>query len=162
MQPMKAGRRIVAGALLLGFAVAAARAGETSPRIYENKLTPIADPRPLLMYSLPGAEDPIRKKLYRSMTSKPTESDRRLGARELKEKLNRFVYQAGPLPATLELSQDKAVVDYFQQFRGLDPGPRFNNAGFWDLPIPVTRDVDVDPNDVVIYDTPGYKPLKQF
>ena len=275
MQPMKAGRGIVAGALLLGFAVAAAQAGETSRRIYENKLTPIADPRPLLadhpefiepvreparyeapllvqdkdadlqvrawrfsynargiiempnrlraastavimvhpwgiddgqgwrtpepagaadfctptknhlagrhtrevinpflkalrgrvalvMYSLPGAEDPIRKKLYRSMTSKPTESDRRLGARELKEKLNGFAYQAGTLPATLELSQDKAVVDYFQQFRGLDPGPRFNNAGFWDLPIPVTRDVDVDPNDVVIYDTPGYKPLKQF
>jgi hypothetical protein len=44
------------------------------------------------------------------------------------------------------------------QFSGLDPGPQFNNAGFWDLPIPVTRDVEVDPEDVVIYDAPGYEP----
>ena len=30
------------------------------------------------------------------------------------------------------------------------------------MPIPVTKDVDVDPADVVIYDLPGYEPLKQF
>ena len=62
----------------------------------------------------------------------------------------------------MKLSHDKPVVDYFRQFRGLDAGPRFNNAGFWDLPIPVTRDVDVDSEDVVIYDTRGYPPLKAF
>src|SRR5207248_48880 len=37
-----------------------------------------------------------------------------------------------------------------------------NNAGFWDLPIPVTKDIRVDPDDVVIYDAPGYAPLKKF
>ena len=30
------------------------------------------------------------------------------------------------------------------------------------MPIPVTRDIDVDPNDVVIYDQEGYPALKKF
>jgi nicotinamidase-related amidase len=85
-----------------------------------------------------------------------------VGARELHDKLNGFTYRGEPLPAKLTLSADKPVVDYFQQFRGLDSGPRFNNVGFWDLPIPVTKDIDVDPDDVVIYDAAGYKPLKEF
>jgi len=116
----------------------------------------------LVMYSLPGNEDPIRKKLYRSFAGTPTELERRQGAAELAAKLNGFSYRGEPVPAQLNLSADKPVIDYFKQFRGLDPGPRFNNAGFWDLPIPVTRDLTLDPNDVVIYDSPGYEPLKQF
>ncbi|HEY7159248.1 MAG TPA: isochorismatase family protein [Gemmataceae bacterium] len=116
----------------------------------------------LVMYSLPGDEDPIRKKLYRSFTSKPTKKQREQGAKELKAKLNAFVYRGEPLPKELTLSKDRPVVDYFKQFRGLDAGPRFNNAGFWDLPIPVTKDIKVDPDDVVIYDAPGYAPLKKF
>jgi nicotinamidase-related amidase len=66
------------------------------------------------------------------------------------------------LPKELTLSKDRPVVDYFKQFPGLDAGPRFNNAGFWDLPIPVTKDIDADPDDVVIYDAQGYAPLKKF
>jgi nicotinamidase-related amidase len=114
------------------------------------------------MYSLPGDEDPIRKMLYRSFTSKPTKEQREQGAKELKAKLNTFVYRGEPLPKGLTLSKDLPVVDYFKQFRGLDAGPRFNGAGFWDLPIPVTKDIEVDPDDVVIYDAPGYAPLKKF
>ena len=60
------------------------------------------------------------------------------------------------------VSADSTVADYFKAFSGLDAGAKFNHAGFWDLPIPVTRDVDVDPDDVVIYDAAGYEPLKQF
>jgi hypothetical protein len=116
----------------------------------------------LVMYSLPGDEDPIRKKLYRSFQGSPTKEPRAQGAKELKEKLNGFVYRGEPLPKVLTLSKDRPVVDYFKQFRGLDAGPRFNGAGFWDLPIPVTKDVEVDPQDVVIYDAPGYAPLKKF
>jgi nicotinamidase-related amidase len=115
-----------------------------------------------VMYSLPGNEDPIRRKLYRSFTHKPSEAERRQGASELDRKLNGFDYRGEPLPAKLKLSADTPVIDYFKQFNGLDPGPRFNNAGFWDLPIPVTRDVNVHPDDVVIYDSPGYEPLKEF
>jgi hypothetical protein len=115
-----------------------------------------------IMYSLPGDEDPIRKKLYRSFRGRPTKEQCEQGARELKEKLNRFVYRGKPLPAELTLSKDRPVVDYFKQFPGLDAGPGFNNAGFWELPIPVTRDIDVAPDDVVIYDAQGYAPLKTF
>jgi hypothetical protein len=116
----------------------------------------------LILYSLPGDEDPIRKKLYRSFNGRPTEAERREGTRELAAKLKGFSYRGQPLPATLTLSKDKPVVDYFKQFPGLDAGPKFNNEGFWELPIPVTSDVDVFPDDVVIYDKPGYGPLKEF
>lgn len=115
-----------------------------------------------VMYSLPGKEDPIRHKLYRSFTNRPTEQDRSEGAKELSAKLNGFTYKGQPLPATLELSKDLPVRDYFKQFPGLDPTARFNNAGFWDLPIPVSKDVDVDANDVVIYDGAGYPLLRKF
>ena len=116
----------------------------------------------VVMYSLPGAKDPIRKKLYRSLTHMPTAADRKQGKTELKTKLSGFKYQGQPLPKTLALSSDRPVVDYFRQFPGLDAGATYNNAGFWDLPIPVTRDVDVHEDDVVIYDAEGYAPLKKF
>jgi hypothetical protein len=115
-----------------------------------------------VMYSLPGDEDPIRKKLYRSLRGRPTDAERGQGAKELHEKLNRVSYRGEPLPAKLMLSKDKPVVDYFKQFRGLDAGPRFNGTGFWELPIPVTSDIRVHPDDVVIYDAQGYEPLKRF
>ena len=115
-----------------------------------------------VMYSLPGSEDPIRQKLYRSFTNRPTAAQREQGAAELKSKLAAFSYRGEPLPAALTLSNSTPVVDYFRQFPGLDAGPRYNNAGFWDLPIPVTRDMDVQPDDVVIYDAAGYEPLRQF
>jgi len=116
----------------------------------------------LVMYSLPGNEDPIRKKLYRSFKSRPTEADRRQGERELTAKLKGFSYRGASLPSVLKLSQDKAVVDYFKQFPGLDFSERYNNVAYWDLPIPVTKDIETDVDDVVIYDAPGYEPLKKF
>jgi len=116
----------------------------------------------LVLYSLPGNEDPIRKKLYRSFRGKPTEAARQQGSRELKEKLNTFVYQGEPLPSKLMVSADRPSLDYFRQFPGLDAGAKYNNAGFWDLPIPVTSDVTAQPDDVVIYDAEGYPPLRQF
>ena len=115
-----------------------------------------------VMFSLPGKEDPIRQKVYRSMRTKPSEQDRQLGAKELAAKLIGFEYKGQPLPADLKLSRQTPVIDYFRQFPGLDAGPRFNNAGFWNQPIPVTVDVDYEPDDVVIYDAEGYETLKQF
>ena len=116
----------------------------------------------LVMYSLPGDEDPIRRKLYRSYSHRPTTAMREEGARELKEKLNTFPYRGKPLPSKLKLSAKNPVRDYFQQFPGLDAGDKYNHAGFWQLPIPVTQDIEVYPNDVVIYDKQGYQPLKEF
>jgi nicotinamidase-related amidase len=115
-----------------------------------------------VVYSLPGREDPIRKKLYRSVHGRPSDDDRKAGAAELDVKLRSFRYRGEPLPATVQLSADRPVIDYFKQFPGLDAGPRYNNAGFWDLPIPVTKDVTVHPDDVVAYDAEGYGPLRDF
>jgi hypothetical protein len=115
-----------------------------------------------VMYSLPGGEDPIRKKLYRSFSNTPSAADRHEGARELKDKLASFDYRGEPLPQVLQLSRDRPVIDYFRQFPGLDAGAKYNGEGFWQLPVPVTSDLEVHPQDVVIYDAQGYAPLKEF
>jgi hypothetical protein len=117
---------------------------------------------PLILYSLPGKEDPIRKKLYRSFRGTPTAKQRAVGKKELKTRLTSFRYEGEPLIRALKLSAETPVIDYFAQFPGLDAGPRYNNDGFWKLPIPVTSDVTVHDDDVVIYDAEGYGPLKKF
>jgi hypothetical protein len=115
-----------------------------------------------VLYSLPGTCDPIRRKLYRSFEHTPNAAERKEGAQELDAKLRGFKYQAGPLPASLTLSADKPVVDYFKQFPGLDAGDHFNNAGYWSLPIPVTRDIDAQPQDIVVYDGEGYAKMREY
>jgi hypothetical protein len=115
-----------------------------------------------VMYSEPGGEDPIRKKLYRSLRTRPSAQDRIEGQRELEAKLNGFNYNAGPLPEKITLSGETPVVDYFRQFPGLDAGDHYNNPGFWGLPIPVVKSIEVHPDDVVVYDSDGYPPLCDF
>lgn len=115
-----------------------------------------------VMYSLPGSADPIRKKVYRTFGHNPSGAERMQGKNELKEKLASLSYKGERLPATLALSADRPVADYFRQFPGLDPGPKYNGPGFWDVPIPVTNDIDVDPADMVIFDADGYSLLRDF
>jgi len=116
----------------------------------------------LTMFSIIGSKDPIRTKLYRTFDYKPSAAERTAAARALHEKLNTFDYTGQPLPAEIKLSSDKPLIDYFRQFPGLDAGAQYNHAGFWDLPVPITSDIDVDPDDVLIFDVEGYKPLKEF
>lgn len=137
-------------------------AAQHTRKIIRPFINSLRDKVSLVMYSLPGDKDPIRHKLYRSFNHTPTQEDRETGAAELKTKLAAFDYRGEPLPSQLTLSHEQPVMDYFRQFPGLDAGSRYNNAGFWDLPIPVTVDVDVHHDDVVIYDSQGYEPLKQF
>jgi hypothetical protein len=117
-----------------------------------------------VMYSLPGDEDPIRHKIYRSFRGKPSDADRAQGLKDLDAKLRNFNYTGEPLKKDFAVSTSSSttVADYFKQFPGLDPGPRYDPAGFWDQPIAVTRDIDSDPNDVIIYDKEGYPPLRDF
>ncbi|MFO0845958.1 MAG: isochorismatase family protein [Gemmataceae bacterium] len=115
-----------------------------------------------VMYSLIGAKDAIRPRLYRTLTHKPTDAERAQAAKELKEKLAAFDYRGQPLPEKLTVSKTHPVSDYFKQFPGLDAGPRYNNKGFWDQPVPVTKDIDVDPDDVLVFDVEGYPPLRDF
>jgi hypothetical protein len=116
----------------------------------------------LVAYSLPGNEDPIRKKIYRSFRSQPSEQDREQGRRELHAKLNAFDYHGQSLPTALPVSMETPTVEYFKQFPGLDSGPGYDVRGFWDLPIPVMKSIEVDPADVVIYDGEGYPALRSF
>src|SRR5262249_24312509 len=115
-----------------------------------------------VLYSLPGTCDPIRRKTYRSIEHNPSAEERTQGAQELDAKLRAFAYHGEPFSKTLRLSEDKPVVHYFKQFPGLDSSARFENAGFWDLPIPLTRDVEAAPDDIVIYDAEGYPQLRDF
>lgn len=115
-----------------------------------------------VMYSLPGPADAIRTKVYRSFARIPTAEERAAGEKELRAALTDYKYAGQPLPARLTLRTDRPAIDYFKQFPGLDAGPRFNGAGFWKLPIPVSTAVSVQPNDVVIYDEEGYPPLRDF
>jgi nicotinamidase-related amidase len=115
-----------------------------------------------VMYSLPGPADPIRTKVYRSFGKTPTAQERSAGERELRKRLADFDYRGEPLPDRLTLGPQQPVADYFRQFPGLDAGARFNNEGFWSLPIPVSTSIDVKLNDVVIFDDEGYPPLRDF
>ncbi len=116
----------------------------------------------VVAYSLPGKEDPIRKKLYRSLRGRPSAAERAQGAAELAARLKGFSYKGESLPATLTLDARKPVPDYFRKFPGLDSGAKFNHVGFWDLPIPVVDRIEVHPDDVVAYDAEGYAPLRDF
>jgi hypothetical protein len=115
-----------------------------------------------VMFSLRGPADPVRTKVYRSLGKSPTDEERAAGEKELRRVLASFRYEGEPLPDNLTLSADKPVIDYFKQFPGLDAGKRYNGDGFWNLPIPVSTAVTVDPNDVVIFDEQGYAPLREF
>lgn len=116
----------------------------------------------LVMYSLIGSVDPIRKKLYRTFDHNPTPQERADARKELNARLQSIPYKGQPLVDKLTLSHDKPVIDYFQQFPGLSARDQYNGKGFWDLPVPVSADVTVHPDDVLIFDTEGYEPLKKF
>jgi nicotinamidase-related amidase len=115
-----------------------------------------------VLFSLRGHEYPVQAKIYRSIRHTPTATERAEGRRELTRILDHFSYQGAGLASEIALSHDHPVRDYFERFPGLDAGPLFNNAGFWDLPIPVTKDVEVFPNDIVYYDEDGYPALRDF
>lgn len=117
---------------------------------------------PVVLYSLLGAPDPVRVQRYRTIQGKPSEEVRRAATQRMHEQLNSFDYRGEPLPTTLTLSADKPVIDYFRQFPGLDASDRYNHAGFWKLPVPVTADLEVHPDDVVLYDEQGYPALRDF
>jgi hypothetical protein len=131
-------------------------------QVIEPLLKRLRDQVGLVVYSLPQNEKPAHAKLYRSIRKTPTAAEREEGRRELKQMLAAYPYQGEPVPAKLNLSRTATVKDYFQQFPGLDAGPKFEGKGFWDLPIPIIDVITVAPADVVIYDAEGYPPLREF
>jgi len=116
----------------------------------------------MVMASLRAGEHPVHKKLYRSIRHTPSDAERAEGKQELAKLLNDFDYQGQSLPPEIQLSENQPVKDYFRQFPGLDAGDKYDNKGFWKLPTPVTSDITMFPNDIVIYDEDGYVVLRDF
>lgn len=116
----------------------------------------------LVAYSLPGTEDPIRGKLYRSTRRTPSERERAEGQRELEAALNAFRYEGDPLPASIPVAAETPTIDYLDAFPGLDAGETYDPQGFWKLPVPVMRTIEVADDDVVVYDGDGYPALRDF
>jgi hypothetical protein len=115
-----------------------------------------------VVYSLRGDADPIRMKRYRTIVGRPSDAERKAAAAAMDKALKNFSYKGQSLPAQVTLAPQRPVADYFRQVPGLDAGPRYNGAGFWELPIPVTSDLEVAADDVVVYDNQGYPALRDF
>lgn len=137
-------------------------AGRHTREVIDPFLKRMRKNKALIMYSLIGEVDPIRKKLYRTFDANPSQAERKQAQKDLTQKLKSLPYKGEPLPAQLSLSKEHPVIDYFQQFSGLNAGDRFNGKGFWNVPVPVTSDVTVHHDDVLIFDREGYAPLKFF
>jgi hypothetical protein len=115
----------------------------------------------VIIYTLPGSEDTIRKKMYRSFKNRPTDSERREAADELKARLAAFSFRDEPMPESFPLSADRPVVDYFKQFPMLDSNDKSNASAYLDM-VPITANIDVAPGDLVCYDRQRYAALKKY
>ena len=115
-----------------------------------------------IMYSLIGQRDDLRMKMYRTLHGTPTAAERETARAAVLQKLAAFDYHGGPLIDEIPVSTETPVIDYFRQYGGTDASARYNPPGFWDLPVPVTSDITVFPDDVLIFDVDGYAILRDF
>jgi hypothetical protein len=115
----------------------------------------------LILYTLPGSENAIRKKMYRSFAGQSSDADRIEGAQQLKAWIQAFSIRDEPLAKSLQLSADKPVVDYFGQFPMLSSNDKSNARELLDM-VPVSANIDVTPTDVVSYDRQRYGALKKY
>ncbi|MBU0714895.1 MAG: cysteine hydrolase [Verrucomicrobia bacterium] len=116
----------------------------------------------LVGYSLPGKEDAIRGLMYASIVTPPEKLDEAKGRALLKERLRQHSFRGEPLVASLNLDTNGPVKSYFAQTSSTDAGARYSGAGFWDLPMPLCRDLERVPADLVFYDAEGYPKVRDF
>lgn len=113
-------------------------------------------------YSLPGNEDPVRKLLYQSPYTKISELNTISGRKELYKIFNNFTYDGNSIPSSFKIIKGKETYTYFENFKGLDSSANYNNPGFWDLPIPISSNIELKEEDIVFYDNYGYYNLKRY
>ncbi|MEK7398696.1 MAG: isochorismatase family protein [Candidatus Poribacteria bacterium] len=114
----------------------------------------------LIGHSMPGTEDPIRKLIYPSVSTKPEELDIEKGEKLLAELLSKHNFSANPLIDKFEIDMDLPVKSYFEKTPSTDAGDYYNGVGFWQLPMPVLHCLDRGPNDLVFYDGEGYPKVR--
>lgn len=116
----------------------------------------------MIGYSLINTEDPIRKKLYASVLTEPEELDIETGERELAEALGGWNFTGEPLVPEFELDEQAPVRSYFEQNPSTEASNRYNRAGFWQLPMPLSRGIDHEPGDRMFYDAEGYHKVRDY
>jgi hypothetical protein len=116
----------------------------------------------LIAYSLPGQEDSIRKKLYKSPRTENSDLPKKSGITLLERTLHAFPYKGEPIPSSIRLERAKEITTYFSAFNGCDASSRYNHEGFWDLPIPLAKTLKKREGDVVFYDGHWYEELKDY
>lgn len=122
----------------------------------------------LVAHSLPGVEDPIRKLLYPSISTRPDQLDIERGERLLAELLNKHVFEGHLLKETLTLDDADAkhrttpVRSYFEQTPSTDASDYYNGPGYWNLPMPIVSVLERGPNDLVFYDGEGYPKVRDY
>ena len=116
----------------------------------------------MIGYSLPGSEDPIRKKLYASVLTEPEDLDTAQGEQELAQVLGAWDFTGQPLIDAFELDEEIPVRAYFAQTPSTDAGDRYNGAGFWELPMPLSSGITHAPQDRVFYDGEGYPKVRDY
>ena len=116
----------------------------------------------VVAHSLPGIEDPIRKKLYPSISTSIVELDVAEGEKQLAGVLDAFPFRGQPLIPEIQLSPLLPVPDYFRQTVPIDAGDYYNGPGYWDLPMPLLTGLDFGTGDVVVYDDEGYDKVRDY
>lgn len=115
-----------------------------------------------IMYSLIGQRDELRMKMYRTLHGTPTRDERAAARGEVLKKLRSFDYRGSPVIEEFPVSTATPVTDYFKAYGGTDASARYNPKGFWELPVPITSDIQVAPEDILIFDVDGYAILRDF
>lgn len=116
----------------------------------------------LIAHSLPGVEDPIRKLIYPSISTKPEELDPEKGERLLSELLSSHKFEANPLIKEFEIDVDNPVNSYFKMTPSTDSSDFYNGEGFWQLPMPIMHCLERGPEDIVFYDGEGYPKVRDY
>lgn len=116
----------------------------------------------MIGYSLPGTEDPIRRKLYASALTEPGQLDSESGERELKVVLDDWTFAGGSLYDEVEVDDNIPVYDYFKKITSTDAYDHYNRPGYWGLPMPVSTAIQYNSSDRVFYDAEGYAKVRDY
>ena len=114
------------------------------------------------VHSLPGVEDPIRRMLYPSISTRPEMLNAKEGEILFAELLHTFSFRGKPLVRSIPLDRYLPLPDYFRQTNFIDAGDDYNGPGFWDLPMPLLQGLDFGPGDIVAYDDEGYEKVRDY
>jgi hypothetical protein len=116
----------------------------------------------VVVHSLPGIEDPIRKMLYPSLSTSPDKLNAKEGEIKFAELLHKFPFRGKPLIPEITLDRMLPLPDYFKQTKPIDAGDYYNGPGFWDLPMPLMQGLDFGRGDIVAYDDEGYEKVRDY